>query len=597
MTILKEISQNQTNATINIGIVGEVSSGKSTTLNSIFLENYNETKRKRATCSINIYQEVDKDWDEPEEIFKKNTESDHKIDDRDFTLVENVYKVPPIKEFGDRNVDIKYNIIDLPGLNDSGVDAKFRQYIEENFKYFDALIFVSDGNSSMNKDAEKKLLCWFMDKIKAIPHIQLIVALSKVDDPDDDETEEVCDSATKIITEEAQRHSITDRCHITKFSGENGYLLRYIKFKDSIDVLSDKNIAKLATLIVGSKWRKEILKQKRKTESQLSIEQKHKIAEYIKDIVSDEEEMEEYYEMCNYQQFITAFNAMISDKLKDIYEGKMEVILSTSNQPGWEDMKNISLFYKNSKKKFGNVGKVLSDKVKEIAMKVFMTPNHKQINIMTLLELYNHMYAIVDIKIPVKLDGKFIDEVNGGIRNRLCELIKKCSNDVVTLKSDKKLYAIDVILLDWHNLFKNDSELIDTLYDAFPQGFVAVSHLQNGVYSKILNYINDKSLNFKIVKKLTDKIICNWFDIYASSDLSYHNERIDFLYNIKSMYNQCRELIEKYSLLEKLIILYEPMQKISISNIQKYDSGELVSKIDNESICNELKVLCCRITE
>lgn len=189
MSSLKELSSNQTNATINIAIVGEVSSGKSTTLNSIFLENYNETKRKRATCSINIYQEVDKDWDNVEEIFKKNTESDHKIDDRDFKLVENIYKVPPIKEFGDRNIDIKYNIIDLPGLNDAGVDAKFRQYIDENFKYFDALIFVSDGNSSMNKDGEKKLLCWFMDKVKEIQHVKLIVALSKVDDPDDDETE------------------------------------------------------------------------------------------------------------------------------------------------------------------------------------------------------------------------------------------------------------------------------------------------------------------------------------------------------------------------------------------------------------------------
>ena len=64
MSLLKELSTNQTNTSINIAIVGEVSSGKSTTLNSIFLENYNETKRKRATCSINIYQEVDEDWEE-----------------------------------------------------------------------------------------------------------------------------------------------------------------------------------------------------------------------------------------------------------------------------------------------------------------------------------------------------------------------------------------------------------------------------------------------------------------------------------------------------------------------------------------------------
>ncbi len=70
MSILKELSTNQTNASINIAIVGDVSSGKSTILNSIFVENYNETKRKRATCSINIYQEVDADWEKPEEIYK-----------------------------------------------------------------------------------------------------------------------------------------------------------------------------------------------------------------------------------------------------------------------------------------------------------------------------------------------------------------------------------------------------------------------------------------------------------------------------------------------------------------------------------------------
>lgn len=394
---------------------------------------------------------------------------------------------------------------------------------------------------------------------------------------------EVCNSATKIVQEEANKRNINERCHITKFSAENGYLLRYIKYKDNIDALSDKNIAKLATLIVGSKWRKDILGQKRKTESQLSTEQKEKIADYIKDIISDEEEMEEYYEMCNYQQFIIAFNAMITDNSQEIYEGKISLILQESSNPNWDDIDRINKFYKNIKKKFGKINKTLLDKMREIIENILNKPNGKTIKEMTCYNLYSHLYKLRHIEICIIMDDEVIDETLSNIKNRFIE-ISKYHNDLIELSDGSKISIIDILLKKWTKLFKIEEDRVDTLYNIFNY---RINYIED--YSNVMKYLNKESVDISISKKLTDLMICKWFE-YQSTD-------IDFVYNIRCMYDECRDMIGKYPLLKKLIVLHNPMRSYVVSDIQKYDNNELKNEIDNEAICEELKVLCCRITE
>ena len=73
---------NENRSQINVAIVGAVSAGKSTLLNTIFAETYSDCKIKRTTMSPQVYYEVDKKRDSKiiKEIKANNTEVNKKIE-------------------------------------------------------------------------------------------------------------------------------------------------------------------------------------------------------------------------------------------------------------------------------------------------------------------------------------------------------------------------------------------------------------------------------------------------------------------------------------------------------------------------------------
>ena len=74
--------KNENRIQINVAIVGAVSAGKSTLLNTIFAETYSDCKIKRTTMSPQVYYEVDKKRDSKmiKEIKANNTQVNKKIE-------------------------------------------------------------------------------------------------------------------------------------------------------------------------------------------------------------------------------------------------------------------------------------------------------------------------------------------------------------------------------------------------------------------------------------------------------------------------------------------------------------------------------------
>jgi GTPase SAR1 family protein len=125
---------------IHIAILGPVSAGKSTLLNSLFSNTYSDMRKKKTTMLPQIYQTVTNkaDVDSTDKIRKQNKESNDKVlqhrESNNFTendLCELIYKVgaiPNFIELPDKNAT--YSVLDMPGLNCAdGGDALYYNYI------------------------------------------------------------------------------------------------------------------------------------------------------------------------------------------------------------------------------------------------------------------------------------------------------------------------------------------------------------------------------------------------------------------------------------------------------------------------------------
>ena len=195
--IIKESTQSTIPVdNINICIVGGVSTGKSTFLNSIFCENLSECKIKRTTMVPTVYIENESDApiiDSPEQIFTKIAQKNKEI-------IEKTEKGIPVTEqeyaelqFNVGKLDINIlpdsyvNVYDIPGLNDARTKDEYYKYLERNFFKFNLIIFIVDIHSGLNTSDEADILRFIADHTrnqldKNQKKIYTLVVVNKADD-------------------------------------------------------------------------------------------------------------------------------------------------------------------------------------------------------------------------------------------------------------------------------------------------------------------------------------------------------------------------------------------------------------------------------
>ena len=296
----------QTNAfniiqpTINFGIIGCVSSGKSTLLNSLFCDTYSDMKIKRTTMIPQVYQcdpKIQKSKTYAKEIRKQNEEINKKIIEQTENKTaltiqdcyEIVYKVPPINNFIKLPPNINVAIFDIPGLNDSQTKNTYFEYLNQNFYKFDYILFVIDIQSALNTSDEMDILHLIKNNILDIKKkynkdIKLLVICNKCDnmelnkngilEMDEPELEEMYVQITTTLKNEL---SIINY-DIIKYSAEDTYIYRLLDEGHSLD---QKYIDRLGINELGKiKW-KEL-----KANSSIN-----ELVKILKDLIHDKERL------------------------------------------------------------------------------------------------------------------------------------------------------------------------------------------------------------------------------------------------------------------------------------------------------------------
>jgi GTPase SAR1 family protein len=236
------------NPTVNIAIIGCISSGKSTLMNSLFAETYSSMHIKRTTMSPQVYCTSQKLVSNPlvaHKIKLQNDDINKKLYDmgKIASCEESVYQVPPMPEiFKDTDTIINglvdYKIYDIPGLNDSATRETFYKYIRDNFFKFDIIIYNIDINSGLNTTDELDILTLIKTNINIIKRDhqrepRLVVICNKMDDlslkageliSSTEEIEEMYAQVVRIINK-----NFGPNIQVIKYSASSTYMYRYIK--------------------------------------------------------------------------------------------------------------------------------------------------------------------------------------------------------------------------------------------------------------------------------------------------------------------------------------------------------------------------------
>lgn len=346
---------------INIVIIGEVSAGKSTLLNSMFIKTLSEMKRIRTTMSANIYFETDDKnlLMNADAILKKNTEFETSAKGQPLTeLKENIFYVPKSVSFGDKNKKKDYglNIIDIPGLNDGNGNQVIKDWISKNFHKIDVVLFVINGEYAMNTESERGLFKFIIENVKKYPYVTLMNLINKYDNPYDDELNELKDQACKFISDtlkEEKMHEYTDfKNVIIPICAEKAYLYRYIEFNKTLEGFSKKHRAELISLQLGPAAVKQ-------DDSKI-------MAKLLKSIEESKNEPESYYNQTKYSEFITYFRENVVDICDKIYTkrllGKINRTVSNASTKELETLSFFDVIFKEYRKIRQMIAGLFTDK-------------------------------------------------------------------------------------------------------------------------------------------------------------------------------------------------------------------------------------------
>ena len=290
---------------INVVIIGTVSAGKTTLLNSLFVANYGKAKIKRTTMVPQVYHETineNNDTSNVETISEQNKKiNDHiirKNDNNESLTLDDIKElrhfVPKLHDLVKLKRGVTLTIYDTPGMNDSRTKTVYYQYIHNNFHKFDIIIFLIDINSAMNTSDEVDILECIIKNAKECydkfnKQTKMIVLLNKCDEMyfnDDDELvldedfQEMQNQAIKIINDTIKQ-CYPDMSHcILPISCEDAYIYRMLD-RDPACKLDIKYVNKFGYNEYGkSRWNK--LKESQKYRKMKYVLKKQNYGERMK---------------------------------------------------------------------------------------------------------------------------------------------------------------------------------------------------------------------------------------------------------------------------------------------------------------------------
>jgi small GTP-binding protein len=196
---------------IRVAVIGYVSVGKTTLINALFGKEYGEVAMKRTTAVVNSFRismstgnegephddsvVSERENEESEVISKKLSASvtleETKADNAAFRssdiVQEPTFDIALPDPLHKMRPDTTLSIVDIPGINEAGASAKYKDYVDKNWHTFDVVVLVMDARQGVNTDEQLDLLELAKNNLETSKSLPLIVLCNKVDDPDDEE--------------------------------------------------------------------------------------------------------------------------------------------------------------------------------------------------------------------------------------------------------------------------------------------------------------------------------------------------------------------------------------------------------------------------
>lgn len=266
---------------INVAILGPVSAGKSTFMNSLFVKQFSDMKIKRTTMTPQVYSETDElklskkcidkiknqNSDINNSLIQKSENNEEITYDEISNTIE--YQVPRVHNLHELPDNVTLRVYDIPGLNDARTQELYFQYMDNKFHEWDIIIMVIDINSAMNTDGEVRILKKIIENCKKNQEkydIQnkIFILANKVDDLEhdakwglrivDEEYVDMYNQIKKQVKHIIDEINPTQEYEILPISAEDAFIYRMYDVYPNV-VLDDKHINKFGHNEFGkSRW-------------------------------------------------------------------------------------------------------------------------------------------------------------------------------------------------------------------------------------------------------------------------------------------------------------------------------------------------------
>ena len=262
---------------INVAIIGPVSAGKSTLMNTLFVSQFSDMKIKRTTMTPQLYMESNETVLDIA-IMNSIKEQNKAINDsiiakseanEPITLAdieECRYMVPKVHKLVDLVDGVYLTVYDIPGLNDSRTKDVFYEYMHSHFHNFDLIIFVIDINSALNTSDEIDMLNMVLNNCKENREKygiinRMIVLLNKCDELYLNDAGELCLDEEYTEMYEQAKTTISQRVNeiipdlaykVLPISCEDSYIYRMYDRNPDFD-LDVKHVNKFGMNEFGKK--------------------------------------------------------------------------------------------------------------------------------------------------------------------------------------------------------------------------------------------------------------------------------------------------------------------------------------------------------
>lgn len=516
---------------INIATIGTVSSGKSTLLNSLLLDEFSSMDISRNTMIPQIYHELENnkskniknakqinlEISEKNDLIKKKTNNpnyDISVDMKPMEFYIHKLKLDICQK------DIYLSFYDIPGLNDNKNHKQYYDYVKTNFDNFDIVIYLIDLSNGLNTKDEIELLKlvfkYSMEKNKYV-----IPIINKSDDMTMSDKNFICN---------------------TKFYNNYENILKEINNYKKIY----PNI-KIQDPILYSARESYIYRMLLKNPN-------FELSESLNDIIGFNDMGKKYYTLSNQERNI---------KIKEIVKDKefLNTMIKLSGFGNFYDMlKNI--LSENNQRELCE---------KKLLLKFEQLENNININTENIIDIFDQFTHIVNAN--DKLNQIFVDQIekinkdkfiNKIFDQMITKIDVKNINHLIGLKNCLDLinsheynqYLINKLNLNYLTI-KDNIYNYYLLYHNFQYNFTEMIN----ILQILKNYSIDKLDLY--AEQYLQKISTKSIDFYCDVDYTNFNSIIDFDIKYRNELNELKKFLDD----KTIKYIYKFLVKNKIHNL------------------------------